>query len=91
MKLICLLIIIFFTFNKSYQYFKNNQIHKALILIILGGFLLRGWCVPDIFLCDWDERFHALVAKHLPFFCAKRNNPLKTLPTNQAISNFDFN
>ncbi len=37
----------------------------ALALLMLMGFVLRMYCASDLFLHDWDERYHALVAKHM--------------------------
>jgi 4-amino-4-deoxy-L-arabinose transferase len=37
----------------------------GLGLLLLCGFLLRLYTAFDFYLHDWDERFHALVAKHL--------------------------
>jgi 4-amino-4-deoxy-L-arabinose transferase-like glycosyltransferase len=36
----------------------------TLSIIVLIGFLLRVYCAGDTFLHDWDEQFHALVAKN---------------------------
>jgi 4-amino-4-deoxy-L-arabinose transferase-like glycosyltransferase len=55
-----------------------------LIFIILGGLILRGWCIADPFLYAWDERYHALVAKHLA------ENPLLPLLYKDPLLPFDF-
>jgi 4-amino-4-deoxy-L-arabinose transferase-like glycosyltransferase len=44
---------------------KNNQSPTIILtIIILVGFSLRFYCTGDAFLHDWDEQFHALVAKN---------------------------
>jgi 4-amino-4-deoxy-L-arabinose transferase-like glycosyltransferase len=43
----------------------RNDYKKALILLVIGGFLLRLGPSLDPFLHTWDERYHALVAKHM--------------------------
>ena len=54
-----------FCYFYSLKSFKNNQQNLALILIILGGLILRIYSASDLFLHSWDERYHALVAKNL--------------------------
>lgn len=34
-------------------------------MILAGGIPLRAFAAGDLYLHDWDERYHALVAKHL--------------------------
>jgi 4-amino-4-deoxy-L-arabinose transferase-like glycosyltransferase len=65
MAILMLIIVTVLIFFKSYKHFSDNDIHKSLFLIILGGLILRAWCIADPFLYPWDERYHALVAKHL--------------------------
>jgi len=38
---------------------------KSLHFLIIGGLLLRVFCALDPVLHMWDERFHAVVAKHM--------------------------
>lgn len=52
----------------SFLAFRQNgarQTRKALLLIILIGAILQVYMVTDFQLYDWDERYHALVAKNL--------------------------
>jgi 4-amino-4-deoxy-L-arabinose transferase-like glycosyltransferase len=84
MKILILILVSVLIFFKSYKYFKSNYIYKSLILIVLGGLILRGWCIAEPFLCDWDERYHALVAKHLI------ENPLLPLLYKDPLLPFDF-
>jgi 4-amino-4-deoxy-L-arabinose transferase len=41
-----------------------NRLAQILIIVVLGLFLLKNASQPD-FLNEWDERFHAIVAKNL--------------------------
>nr|MBA3707012.1 glycosyltransferase family 39 protein [Bacteroidota bacterium] len=36
----------------------------ALLLLMLGGLIIRAYVSADFFLHDWDERYHALVSKN---------------------------
>jgi 4-amino-4-deoxy-L-arabinose transferase len=45
--------------------YKNENNKLALGLILLGAATLRIATASDPYLHSWDERFHALVAKHL--------------------------
>jgi 4-amino-4-deoxy-L-arabinose transferase-like glycosyltransferase len=67
----------------SFKNFKKNEFKIAIGLLMLCGFLLRIYVGADFFLHDWDERFHALVAKNLmehPFLPTLYENPV--LPYN---------
>lgn len=52
-----------------------------LLLIVLSGFAWRFYLCCDPFLHTWDERFHALVAKHLV------KDPMKPVLYEQALVN----
>jgi 4-amino-4-deoxy-L-arabinose transferase-like glycosyltransferase len=84
MNIFFLVVISVVIYIKSFQFYKNTEIYKSLILIILGGFILRGWCVVYPFLCDWDERYHALVAKNLS------ENPLLPLLYKNPLLPYDY-
>jgi 4-amino-4-deoxy-L-arabinose transferase len=43
----------------------HNQYVFAIALLVLGGATLRVYTNLDPYLHDWDERYHALIAKHL--------------------------
>ena len=58
-------IICIFIYYLSYRNYKNSRINYSLILIILGGLVLRVFAGTDLYLHTWDEQFHALVAKNL--------------------------
>ncbi|MFT5169209.1 MAG: hypothetical protein ACI8P3_004457 [Saprospiraceae bacterium] len=46
-------------------YTVKNNASVAILLILLCGFLLRLYVAGDFYLHDWDERYHAVVAKNL--------------------------
>lgn len=51
----------------------------AITLIVFSGLVLRVFVASDLYLHEWDERFHALVAKHLstnPFVPTLYENPI---------------
>jgi 4-amino-4-deoxy-L-arabinose transferase-like glycosyltransferase len=58
-------IVCIFIYYLSYRSYKNSRINYSLLLIILGGLLLRVFAGTDLYLHTWDEQFHALVAKNL--------------------------
>jgi 4-amino-4-deoxy-L-arabinose transferase-like glycosyltransferase len=63
----------------SFWQYKKENTALALIGILIGGLLLRLGVSTDPFLHCWDERYHALVAKHLmsrPFFPTLYETPL---------------
>lgn len=49
----------------SWKFNNDKKVLIAIILLIVCGFILRIYISADLFLHDWDERFHALVAKNL--------------------------
>ncbi|MCB9285843.1 MAG: glycosyltransferase family 39 protein [Lewinellaceae bacterium] len=44
---------------------KAGNFQVAIFLIVAGGLFLRIYAGTDFFLHEWDERYHALVAKNL--------------------------
>jgi 4-amino-4-deoxy-L-arabinose transferase-like glycosyltransferase len=58
-------------FFSAFFFFKKRNVDIALLLVVVGGFILRLYIASDRFLHAWDERYHALVAKNLLL------NPLK--------------
>ena len=49
----------------SFCKLKHKKYTLALSIIIVCGLILRVYASFDFFLHSWDERYHALVAKHL--------------------------
>jgi 4-amino-4-deoxy-L-arabinose transferase-like glycosyltransferase len=62
---ISILIIIAILYWQAFVLFNKNETKKAVFLLIVGGFALRFFCSTDAYLHIWDERYHALVAKHI--------------------------
>lgn len=84
-KGIFLLLIAVVVFTMAYRFFKKGESDRALAFIVLGGFILRGWCVAnDNFLFAWDERYHALVAKNLA------DNPLLPVLFKTPLLDYDY-
>jgi 4-amino-4-deoxy-L-arabinose transferase-like glycosyltransferase len=52
-------------FILAYKQFQKNRFKYSLGLIILCGLILRLFVASDCRLHSWDERYHAVVAKHL--------------------------
>lgn len=48
-----------------FWYYKNNKYTYCLLAILLLGLFLRLFCSLDANLHQWDERYHALVAKNM--------------------------
>ena len=58
----------------AYFHFIKGKQKAAIILLLSSAFLLRLLMISvDPFLHEWDERIHALVAKHM------MNNPFKPM------------
>ena len=63
--------------------FKTEQYQTCLLIIIAIGLILRLFVGTDLFLHEWDERYHALVAMNMidsPFFPKLYQDPI--LPYN---------
>jgi len=57
----------------------KNNFAIAILLLIICGLALRIYMSTDFFLHEWDERFHALVAKNLiqhPLIPTLYDNPV---------------
>ena len=50
---------------KALQSYRIGNQNVTLILILLAGLILRIYVSMDFYLHEWDERYHALVAKNL--------------------------
>lgn len=63
---------------------KKAKPNLCLLLILLVGVQLRFFAASDQYLHDWDEKYHALVAKHLT------NDPLKPCLYCDPIEDYDY-
>ncbi|MCX6296273.1 MAG: glycosyltransferase family 39 protein [Bacteroidetes bacterium] len=73
----------------SFEVFKKYKLSLCL-LFIAGLFLCSFMALLDPFLNNWDEQFHALVAKNLllhPLVPTLYENPILTYDANSWISN----
>ncbi|MFM2386986.1 MAG: hypothetical protein RL660_1743 [Bacteroidota bacterium] len=70
----------------SWRSLSQGKILLSLLLLLLCGLALRAYVSTDLYLHDWDERYHALVAKNLvhhPLIPTLYDKPiLPYLPTN---------
>lgn len=63
---VVLVLVILLVILSTYIHFNRKRPQSAIFLLLITGFLLRLFMAAvDPFLQDWDERFHALVAKNL--------------------------
>jgi len=63
----------------SWKFYRQDNFRFAIALLILCGLGLYMFVSADFFLHDWDERYHALVAKNLikhPLVPTLYDNPL---------------
>jgi 4-amino-4-deoxy-L-arabinose transferase len=49
----------------SLRLYRRGRPGAAALVLAAAGLLLRSYAGADLFLHPWDERYHALVAKHL--------------------------
>jgi 4-amino-4-deoxy-L-arabinose transferase-like glycosyltransferase len=68
----------------SVRYYYKDNFNLALFFIIICGLALRVFISSDPFLHDWDEKYHALVAKNLMV------NPSKPTLYLNPILPYDF-
>jgi 4-amino-4-deoxy-L-arabinose transferase len=64
--------------------FRQGKYKITLLIILLCGFFLRLYVSSDHYLHDWDERYHALVAKNLI------QHPLKPTLYDKTILPYDY-
>jgi 4-amino-4-deoxy-L-arabinose transferase-like glycosyltransferase len=63
----------------SWKYWSEEKFRLAVLLLVICGLAIRIYISTDLFLHTWDERYHALVAKHLiqhPFRPTLYDNPV---------------
>jgi 4-amino-4-deoxy-L-arabinose transferase len=64
--------------------YRRGRPGAAALVLASAGLLLRAYAGADAFLHPWDERYHALVAKHLA------SHPLLPTLYDQALLPFDL-
>ena len=75
LTLVCAAVCLYF----ALKFYKRNEYKKVLYLIVILGLILRLFVASDLFLHEWDERYHALVAKNIikhPFVPTLYDNPV---------------
>lgn len=68
----------------SWRQWKKDKCQIGVLLLIFCGLILRFYMATYFFLHDWDERYHALVAKHLI------NHPLLPTLYDNPILKYDY-
>jgi len=71
-------------YTLAYKNYKKDNYQICIAFIILGGLLLRVYTSMDFYLHEWDERYHALVAKNL------LQNPLKPMLYTNPLLGYDY-
>ncbi len=57
--------VVSFLYLIAYKKFQKEKVGLSLMLIIASGLILRIFTSCDFYLHEWDERYHALVARNL--------------------------
>ncbi|NRA11171.1 MAG: glycosyltransferase family 39 protein [Crocinitomicaceae bacterium] len=63
----------------AWKSFKQGKYRLSILILVLLGVALRVFAGSDMFIHDWDERYHALVAKNMmddPFTPMLYQNPI---------------
>lgn len=63
----------------AWKSFKQGNYRLSVLILVVLGITLRVFAGSDLFLHDWDERYHALVAKNMmddPFTPMLYQNPI---------------
>jgi 4-amino-4-deoxy-L-arabinose transferase-like glycosyltransferase len=81
---VCVLVLVVFLVILAFQRSRKNNYALALALIMLGGLVLRVYLSWDHYLHDWDERYHALVAKNMI------SQPLTPMLYRHAVVPYDY-
>jgi 4-amino-4-deoxy-L-arabinose transferase len=64
--------------------FREERYKLSLFLILFCGLIMRVFMASDRYIHDWDERYHAVVAKHLI------NHPLKPMLYDNTVIHGDY-
>jgi 4-amino-4-deoxy-L-arabinose transferase len=68
----------------AFRHYRSGRIQASLALILFAGLLLRLFVSADFYLHEWDERYHALVAKNM------MEHPFKPLLYVEPLLPYDF-
>lgn len=75
----CIFVLCSLVYYYSWKFHSKNNFRLSIILLIIGGLVLRIYAASDFYLHQWDESFHALVSKNLihhPFLFTLYDNPV---------------
>ena len=72
------------TFLFAWKYAFKEQYRLAVLLTIIGGLALRLFTSADFYLHEWDEEYHALVAKNMI------DQPLKPMLYEDPMLDYNF-
>lgn len=81
---IAILLGAFISYFYSWKSFKKDDYNTAVLFITFSGLLFFIYSSTDFFLHEWDERYHALVAKNL------MNHPLIPTLYENPILPYDY-
>ncbi|HDR68149.1 MAG TPA: glycosyltransferase family 39 protein, partial [Bacteroidaceae bacterium] len=62
---ILIIIICIAGYYLAFRQFRRQRILVSIILLMICGLILRFYAASDLYLHQWDERYHALVAKNM--------------------------
>jgi 4-amino-4-deoxy-L-arabinose transferase-like glycosyltransferase len=68
----------------AWRQFRNERFRISLLLILFCGLIMRVYMASDHYIHDWDERYHAVVAKNLV------KHPLKPTLYDNTIIETDY-
>jgi len=68
----------------AFVLYRRGRPGAAALALAAAGLLLRAYAGADLFLHPWDERYHALVAKHLA------SHPLLPMLYDRALLPYDL-
>ncbi|MCX6566522.1 MAG: glycosyltransferase family 39 protein [Candidatus Aminicenantes bacterium] len=78
------ILLVGFIYVLAYLKSRRSKYALALALIILCSLILRVYLSWDLYLHDWDERYHALVAKNMI------GQPLKPMLYRDPVLPYDY-
>jgi 4-amino-4-deoxy-L-arabinose transferase-like glycosyltransferase len=68
----------------AFRLYRRGRPGAAALVLMTAGLLLRLYAGADLFLHPWDERYHALVAKHMA------DHPLRPTLYEQPLLPYDL-
>jgi len=68
----------------AFKLHKEDRYKTAVLLLVFLGLILRVYTSMDFYLHDWDEKYHALVAKNL------MQHPLKPTLYDNPLLPYDY-